>query len=129
MINHSYYPSSLPRNLFFDESEGNQRRGTTIMASSSSSGLTFKLHLLVILNVSDHYIRVQSSLNLLLPTLPTVPIPLPYHLGFSVVSSAYRVAILSKSSTASSFSMIQLLTPSIALSSRRSRSSVSFYRP
>ncbi|CAN4103839.1 unnamed protein product [Withania somnifera] len=31
------------------------------MASSSSSGLTFKLHPLVILNVSDHYTRVKSQ--------------------------------------------------------------------
>ena len=31
------------------------------MASSSSSGLTFKLHPLVILNISDHYIRVKSQ--------------------------------------------------------------------
>lgn len=29
------------------------------MASSSSSGLTFKLHPLVILNISDHYTRVK----------------------------------------------------------------------
>ena len=33
------------------------------MASSSSSGLTFKLHPLVILNISDHYTRVKSQLN------------------------------------------------------------------
>ncbi|XP_055823111.1 COP9 signalosome complex subunit 6a [Solanum dulcamara] len=31
------------------------------MSSSSSSGLTFKLHPLVILNVSDHYTRVKSQ--------------------------------------------------------------------
>lgn len=31
------------------------------MASSSSSGLTFKLHPLVILNISDHYTRVKSQ--------------------------------------------------------------------
>ncbi|KAF9612179.1 hypothetical protein IFM89_038367 [Coptis chinensis] len=29
--------------------------------SSSSSGLTFKLHPLVILNISDHYTRVKSQ--------------------------------------------------------------------
>ncbi|TYH04792.1 hypothetical protein ES288_A08G034300v1 [Gossypium darwinii] len=34
------------------------------MASSSSSGLTFKLHPLVIVNISDHYTRVKSQLNL-----------------------------------------------------------------
>lgn len=31
------------------------------MAASSSSGLTFKLHPLVILNISDHYTRVKSQ--------------------------------------------------------------------
>ncbi|CAK9150819.1 unnamed protein product [Ilex paraguariensis] len=31
------------------------------MASSSSSGLTFKLHSLVIVNISDHYTRVKSQ--------------------------------------------------------------------
>ncbi|KAG9136531.1 hypothetical protein Leryth_014374 [Lithospermum erythrorhizon] len=31
------------------------------MATSSSSGLTFKLHPLVILNISDHYTRVKSQ--------------------------------------------------------------------
>ncbi|TMX04045.1 hypothetical protein EJD97_011745 [Solanum chilense] len=31
------------------------------MASSSSSGLTFKLHPLVLLNISDHYTRVKSQ--------------------------------------------------------------------
>ncbi|KAL7186856.1 hypothetical protein ACSBR2_028547 [Camellia fascicularis] len=31
------------------------------MASSSSSGLTFKLHPLVILNISDHYTRLKSQ--------------------------------------------------------------------
>lgn len=36
------------------------------MASSSSSGLTFKLHPLVIVNISDHYTRVKSQ------TLPSV---------------------------------------------------------
>ncbi|KHG07829.1 COP9 signalosome complex subunit 6a -like protein [Gossypium arboreum] len=34
------------------------------MASSSSSGLTFKIHPLVIVNISDHYTRVKSQLNL-----------------------------------------------------------------
>ncbi|MBA0786741.1 hypothetical protein Gotri_025603 [Gossypium trilobum] len=34
------------------------------MASSSSSGLTFKFHPLVIVNISDHYTRVKSQLNL-----------------------------------------------------------------
>ncbi|KAJ6894946.1 hypothetical protein NC652_028627 [Populus alba x Populus x berolinensis] len=33
------------------------------MASSSSSGLTFKLHPLVIVNISDHYTRVKSQAN------------------------------------------------------------------
>lgn len=33
------------------------------MASSSSSGLTFKLHPLVIVNISDHYTRVKSQMN------------------------------------------------------------------
>lgn len=33
-------------------------------ASSSSSGLTFKLHPLVILNISDHYTRVKSQLQI-----------------------------------------------------------------
>ncbi|XP_057978893.1 COP9 signalosome complex subunit 6a-like isoform X2 [Malania oleifera] len=33
------------------------------MASSSSSGLTFKLHPLVIVNISDHYTRVKSQTN------------------------------------------------------------------
>ncbi|CAN0922986.1 COP9 signalosome complex subunit 6a [Linum grandiflorum] len=33
------------------------------MASSSSSGLTFKLHPLLILNVSDHHTRVKSQAN------------------------------------------------------------------
>ncbi|CAM8992453.1 unnamed protein product [Rhodiola kirilowii] len=33
------------------------------MASSSSSGLTFKLHPLVILNISDHYTRVKTQTN------------------------------------------------------------------
>ncbi|KAG5598062.1 hypothetical protein H5410_039294 [Solanum commersonii] len=65
-----------------------------------------------------------SNPNLLLPTPPTVLIDLPYRLGFSVVSSAYRVVVLSRSSTTSNFSMIPLLTPSTALSSRRSRSSI-----
>lgn len=31
------------------------------MASSSGSGLTFKLHPLVIVNISDHYTRVKSQ--------------------------------------------------------------------
>ncbi|KAG1327330.1 putative COP9 signalosome complex subunit 6a [Cocos nucifera] len=31
------------------------------MASSSSSGLTFKLHPLVIVNISDHYTRVKAQ--------------------------------------------------------------------
>ncbi|XP_022892222.1 COP9 signalosome complex subunit 6a-like [Olea europaea var. sylvestris] len=31
------------------------------MASSSSSGLTFKLHPLVILNISDHYTRIKAQ--------------------------------------------------------------------
>ncbi|KAK8497649.1 hypothetical protein V6N12_042837 [Hibiscus sabdariffa] len=33
------------------------------MSSSSSSGLTFKLHPLVIVNISDHYTRVKSQTN------------------------------------------------------------------
>ncbi|CAI0396963.1 unnamed protein product [Linum tenue] len=33
------------------------------MASSSSSGLTFKLHPLVMVNISDHYTRVKSQMN------------------------------------------------------------------
>ncbi|CAN8326002.1 unnamed protein product [Cochlearia groenlandica] len=33
------------------------------MAPSSSSGLTFKLHPLVILNISDHFTRVKTQLN------------------------------------------------------------------
>ncbi|XP_072986625.1 COP9 signalosome complex subunit 6a [Typha latifolia] len=33
------------------------------MASSSSSGLTFKLHPLVIVNISDHYIRVKAQIH------------------------------------------------------------------
>ncbi|CAN1146487.1 COP9 signalosome complex subunit 6a [Linum perenne] len=33
------------------------------MASSSSSGLTFKLHPLVMVNISDHYTRVKAQLN------------------------------------------------------------------
>ncbi|KAF1869727.1 hypothetical protein Lal_00017303 [Lupinus albus] len=33
------------------------------MSSSSSSGLTFKLHPLVIVNISDHYTRVKSQMN------------------------------------------------------------------
>ncbi|KAK4398703.1 COP9 signalosome complex subunita [Sesamum angolense] len=39
------------------------------MASSSSSGLTFKLHPLVIVNISDHYTRVKSQ------SLPTQAAP------------------------------------------------------
>lgn len=31
------------------------------MASSSSSGLTFKLHPLVIVNISDHFTRIKSQ--------------------------------------------------------------------
>ncbi|MQL85255.1 hypothetical protein Taro_017776 [Colocasia esculenta] len=31
------------------------------MASASGSGLTFKLHPLVIVNISDHYIRIKSQ--------------------------------------------------------------------
>lgn len=33
------------------------------MAESSSSGLTFKLHPLVIVNISDHYSRVKSQMH------------------------------------------------------------------
>ncbi|KAL6203606.1 hypothetical protein ACLB2K_027306 [Fragaria x ananassa] len=33
------------------------------MAESSSSGLTFKLHPLVMVNISDHYSRVKSQMN------------------------------------------------------------------
>lgn len=33
------------------------------MAPSSSSGLTFKLHPLVMLNISDHFTRVKTQLN------------------------------------------------------------------
>lgn len=40
-----------------------RRRRTETMASSSSSGLTFKLHPLVIVNISDHYTRVKSQMN------------------------------------------------------------------
>ncbi|PON88855.1 JAB1/MPN/MOV34 metalloenzyme [Trema orientale] len=42
------------------------------MASSSSSGLTFKLHPLVIVNISDHYTRVKSQMQP--PPLPPPPI-------------------------------------------------------
>lgn len=35
----------------------------TSMAPSSSSGLTFKLHPLVMLNISDHFTRVKTQLN------------------------------------------------------------------
>ncbi|OAY59149.1 COP9 signalosome complex subunit 6a [Manihot esculenta] len=38
------------------------------MASSSTSGLTFKLHPLVIVNISDHYTRVKSQIN---PPVPS----------------------------------------------------------
>ncbi|KAK8506485.1 hypothetical protein V6N13_016322 [Hibiscus sabdariffa] len=41
------------------------------MASSSSSGLTFKLHPLVIVNISDHYTRVKSQMNPPPPTSAT----------------------------------------------------------
>ncbi|CAH2069769.1 unnamed protein product [Thlaspi arvense] len=38
-------------------------RRVTRMAPSSSSGLTFKLHPLVIVNISDHHTRVKTQLN------------------------------------------------------------------
>ena len=38
-------------------------RSESLMASSSSSGLTFKLHPLVIVNISDHYSRVKSQMH------------------------------------------------------------------
>lgn len=41
---------------------GKNSRETT-MAPSSSSGLTFKLHPLVMLNISDHFTRVKTQLN------------------------------------------------------------------
>ena len=43
------------------EIECKEERKRERMASSSSSGLTFKLHPLVILNISDHYTRVKSQ--------------------------------------------------------------------
>ncbi|KAL3503704.1 hypothetical protein ACH5RR_038153 [Cinchona calisaya] len=41
------------------------------MAESSSSGLTFKLHPLVILNISDHYTRVKSQSQSQPPLTPS----------------------------------------------------------
>ncbi|KAF5961290.1 hypothetical protein HYC85_002499 [Camellia sinensis] len=43
------------------ERERERERGERRMASSSSSGLTFKLHPLVIVNISDHYTRLKSQ--------------------------------------------------------------------
>lgn len=58
--------------LFFEKEKsesppfaGRERveRKSAAMASSSSSGLTFKLHPLVIVNISDHYTRVKSQMH------------------------------------------------------------------
>lgn len=54
----------IPRSRTQSQREEGKRTITaTSMASSSSSGLTFKLHPLVIVNISDHYTRVKSQTN------------------------------------------------------------------
>ncbi|KAL5190704.1 COP9 signalosome complex subunit 6a [Glycine soja] len=88
-------------------------------------GLTFKLHPLVIVNISDHYTRVKSQMN---------PTHAPPHNnnnangGDGVVSPlsprGSRRAAPWRSSTASNSSTILPPTPSIAPSSRRSKNSV-----
>ncbi|CAN6696405.1 unnamed protein product [Malus baccata var. baccata] len=45
------------------------------MAESSSSGLTFKLHPLVIVNISDHYSRVKSQMHPPVTNTSTPPSP------------------------------------------------------
>ncbi|CAF1763749.1 unnamed protein product, partial [Brassica napus] len=45
------------------ETNEESRERERAMAPSSSSGLTFKLHPLVIVNISDHYTRVKTQLN------------------------------------------------------------------
>ncbi|KAM1621364.1 hypothetical protein ACFX1T_019815 [Malus domestica] len=45
------------------------------MAESSSSGLTFKLHPLVIVNIFDHYSRVKSQMHPSVTNTATPPAP------------------------------------------------------
>lgn len=55
-----------PRCRKWERAVGQKRGGAiseTAMASSSSSGLTFKLHPLVIVNISDHHTRVKSQMH------------------------------------------------------------------
>ncbi|KAE9456657.1 hypothetical protein C3L33_11467, partial [Rhododendron williamsianum] len=91
------------------------------MASSSSSGLTFKLHPLVILNISDHYTRVKSQSQPPQNGAESTASPLPRVL---VASSAFRGDGRSRSSTASSSSTTPPPTPSTVPSSRKNRNSV-----
>ncbi|KAI8008887.1 COP9 signalosome complex subunit 6a [Camellia lanceoleosa] len=95
------------------------------MASSSSSGLTFKLHPLVILNISDHYTRLKSQSQ---PPhaaanggeATTSPPPASV---FGCIIGVQRDA-RSRSSTASSSSPIPPPIPSIDPSSRKSKNFV-----
>ncbi|KAL0328623.1 UNVERIFIED_CONTAM: COP9 signalosome complex subunita [Sesamum calycinum] len=94
------------------------------MASSSSSGLTFKLHPLVIVNISDHYTRVKSQ------SLPphsaadasSLPPPPPPRVFGCVIG-------VQRGRTVEIFNSFELLydpppTHSTALFSRKSKSSV-----
>ncbi|KAL0750402.1 hypothetical protein Bca101_032405 [Brassica carinata] len=58
-----FRPGLKPIRISSKETNEESRERERTMAPSSSSGLTFKLHPLVIVNISDHYTRVKTQLN------------------------------------------------------------------
>ncbi|KAM2613931.1 hypothetical protein TB2_028607 [Malus domestica] len=68
------------------------------MAESSSSGLTFKLHPLVIVNISDHYSRVKSQMH---PPVTNTSTPPPPNNGANGAVEAASSSSFSDSASAS----------------------------
>ncbi|KAM1203906.1 hypothetical protein ACFX2J_019664 [Malus domestica] len=68
------------------------------MAESSNSGLTFKLHPLVIVNISDHYSRVKSQMH---PPVTNTSTPLTPNNGADGAVEATSSSSFSDSSSAS----------------------------
>ncbi|XP_070669127.1 COP9 signalosome complex subunit 6a-like [Malus domestica] len=68
------------------------------MAESSSSGLTFKLHPLVIVNISDHYSRVKSQIH---PPVTNTATPSAPNNGANGAVEAASSSSFSDSSSAS----------------------------